>query len=292
MLPGVQAVLSFYAAYQKQDGSLGPMPWWNFVDWVHQWKNGEAPADPDGGSAAALDLQLLLAYQWASDLEDALGDKALSREYAQAAEKLKGTVLRTDWDASRGLFADQPSHRTYSQQVNTLAVLAHVVTGDQARSIVEKTIADTTLAQCSIYFRAYLNATLREAGLGDRYLDMLGPWRQMLDDGLTTWSEWNGSDTRSDCHAWGASPNYELLRTVAGIDSSAPGFSKIRIAPNLGRLDHVDATMPHPKGIIRVQLTKSGEAVSGTVELPDGVTGKFEWRGQSRTLRPGVNKLQ
>ncbi|HEY1214940.1 MAG TPA: hypothetical protein VGE93_15020, partial [Bryobacteraceae bacterium] len=57
MLPGIRAVLEFYASYQKENGSLNPMPWWNFVDWAKPWKNGVPPANPDGSSSAALDLQ-------------------------------------------------------------------------------------------------------------------------------------------------------------------------------------------------------------------------------------------
>jgi alpha-L-rhamnosidase len=291
MLPGVRSVLAFYARYQKANGSLHRMPWWNFVDWVKQWPNGEPPADVDGSSAAALDLQLLLAYQWAADLESAIGNRALGDEYKAAAGKLKSAVLATDWDPTRGSFADQPSHRTYSQQVNTLAVLAGVVPSQQARSVVEKVITDASLAQSSIYFRAYTNATLRKVGLGDRYLDMLGPWREMLAQGLTTWAEWSGPDARSDCHAWGSSPNYELLRTVAGIDSLAPGFRRVRVAPNLGKLEHISAVMPHPKGEIRVSLQRSGGKLVADVELPSGVTGEFDWMDKTVLLKPGKNHL-
>ncbi len=292
MLPGVRAVLSFYAGYQKSNGSLDHMPWWNFVDWVKQWPNGEPLAEADGSSAAALDLQLLLAYQWAIDLEQAFGSKALASEYGAAADRLKSTILATDWDGARGLFADQPSHRTYSQHVNTLAVLAHIVRKEQARSIMEKVISDPSLAQSSIYFRAYTNATLREVGLGDKYLDMLGPWREMLAQGLTTWAEENNPQTRSDCHAWGASPNFELLRTIAGIESIAPGFSRVRIAPNLGALKHVSARMPHPKGEIRVELQKRDGKLTTDVELPAGITGEFDWSGTDRALKPGKNHLE
>ncbi len=292
MLPGVQAVLSFYASYRKTNGSLPRMPWWNFVDWVKQWPNGEPPSDTDGSSAAALDLQLLLAYQWAVNLERALGSPALAGEYEAAAAQLKATILATDWDAGRGLFADQPSHRTYSQHVNTLAVLAHIVPLEQARSIVEKTIGDLSLAQSSIYFRAYMNATLRQVGLGDRYLDMLGPWRQMLSEGLTTWAEWNGADTRSDCHAWGASPNYEMLRTIAGIESMAPGFARVRIAPNLGSLMHVSARMPHPKGEVKVDLQRRGSKLRAEIDLPPGITGEFAWAAKKWQLHAGVNRIE
>ncbi|MBN2318343.1 MAG: hypothetical protein JXR49_04665 [Acidobacteria bacterium] len=41
---------------------------------------------------------------------------------------------------------------------------------------------------------------------------------------------------RSDCHAWGSSPNIELYRTVLGIDSGAPGFAEVRMEPHLGAL--------------------------------------------------------
>lgn len=264
---------------------------WNYVDWVKQWPDGEPPADPDGSSAAAIDLQLLLAYQWAADLEHALGNKALGDQDTAAAAQLKETLRRTDWDSARGLFADQPAHKTYSQQVNTLAVLAHVVEGQQARAVVEKTIGDPSLAQSSIYFRAYTNASLREVGLGDKYLAMLGPWREMLTKGLTTWAEVNQPDTRSDCHAWGASPNFELLRTVAGIDSAAPGFQRVRIAPNLGTLKQVTASMPHPAGTIHVHLQQDGNKIRGEVVLPEKVAGDFAWRGQVHELHGGTNKI-
>lgn len=290
MLPGVQAILSFFSAHQKPSGSLDRMPWWNFVDWTHDWKDGVSPAEPDGSSSAALDLQLLLAYRWAADLERSLGSKALASEYSLAAEKLKSAIVSTDWDSARGLFADQPSHRTFSQQVNTLAVLAHLEPPERLRSIVEKMFSDPSLEQSSIYFRAYTNATLRHVGLGNRYLQTLGPWREMLRDGLTTWSEWNGPDTRSDCHAWGASPNFEIFRTLVGIDSAAPGFRRVRIAPNIGSLKHVSASMPHPKGQITVDYRNEAR-FSADVTLPEGISGEFIWAGSSKPLHAGRNHL-
>ena len=291
MLPGVRSVLGFYARYQKPNGSLNHMPWWNFVDWVKQWPNGEPPSEQDGSSSAALDLQLMLAYQWGADLERDLGSKALSAEYSAAANQLKSTIQATDWDQSRGLFADQPSHKSYSQHVNTLAVLGHVAAPEQGHSVMQKVLSDSSLAQSSIYFRAYTNAALREVGLGDKYLDSLGPWREMLGQGLTTWAEWSGPDTRSDCHAWGASPNFELLRTIAGIESASPGFKSVRISPNLGKLNHVTASMPHPDGEIKVDLIRTGSRLSVEADLPPHITGDFGFKGQKRTLHEGQNRF-
>ena len=77
MLPGVRAVLGFFADRQTADGSLGPLPWWNFVDWARAWPRGVPPVLD--GASAPLDLQLLLAYGYAADLEQAVGSPARAR---------------------------------------------------------------------------------------------------------------------------------------------------------------------------------------------------------------------
>jgi hypothetical protein len=289
MLPGVRAVLSYYGSFQKESGSLGRMPFWNFADWVDGWPGGEAPGD-DNGSSAVFDLQLAMAYDWGAAIEASVGNAGMAEMDRAKASQLKAWVLKNDWDAARGLFADQPSHRTWSQHANTLALLAHLVPPAQGRGVFEKMIADPKLAQASIYFRAYTNAALREVGLGDRYLEQLEPWRQILKNGLTTWAE-KADPSRSDCHAWGASPNFELLRTVAGIDSMAPGFARVRIAPNLGNLTQVHARMPHPKGEIDVLLVKKDARLTADVELPAGIAGEFEWAGAKKALAAGKNHL-
>jgi hypothetical protein len=291
MLPGVEAVLSFFSSHQKSNGSLNHLPWWNFVDWTRTWRDGVPPADPDGSSSSAIDLQLLLAYGWAADLEHNLGNRALGDQYSQAASELRNTILQTDWDTARGLFADQPARRTYSQQANTLAVIAGLKPPSDLRSVVEKLFSDPSLEKSSIYFRAYTNATLREVGLGDEYLAQLDPWRQMLQQGLTTWAETDMPDTRSDCHAWGASPNFEIFRTLAGIESAAPGFRKVRIAPNLGNLKHVSAAVPHATaGEIRVDFTNE-RRFTAEVDLPPGISGELIWKGAAMPLHSGHNQL-
>jgi hypothetical protein len=113
----------------------------------------------------------------------------------------------------------------------------------------------------------------------------------MLADGLTTWAEWNGPDSRSDCHAWGASPNFELLRTLAGIESMAAGFRRVRIAPNPGQFKEISARMPHPRGAIAVRLHLDG-ALSADIDLPEGTDGEFEWAGAGHALHEGANHLK
>lgn len=287
MLPGVRAVLSFFAERQKSSGSLGKVPWWNFVDWTKEWQDGVPPALADG-SSAPLDLQLLLAYGWAADMEGALGSKPLGEEDRQAEARLRHTVRELYWADGRKLFADTPEKRAFSQQANALAVLAGAIEGTEAHDLIERVAKDESLVQCSIYFRHYLHSALTKAGAGDQYLDMLGTWRTMLERGLTTWAE-TADPTRSDCHAWGASPNYELFRTVLGIDSAAPGFRRVVVRPHLGKLTRVSGAIPHPSGEINVSLTLHEGKLEAGVTLPAGVEGRLEWHGQTRDLRAGEN---
>jgi hypothetical protein len=289
MLPGVRAVLGFFADRQTADGSLGPLPWWNFVDWARAWPRGVPPALD--GASAPLDLQLLLAHDYAADLEQALGSPARASERREAAARLRATIRARYWDAARGLFADTPARTQYSQHANVLAVLAGVVEGAEARAVMDRVLADASLVPASIYFRHYLHAALNRTGQGDRYLELLGPWRQMLAEGLTTWAETNEPDVRSDCHAWGASPNFELFRTVLGIDSAAPGFRRVVIRPFLGRLTRASGAIPHPRGEIAVSLTSSAGRLEADIRLPEGVEGEFVHGGTRRPLPSGRSRL-
>ena len=291
MLPGVRAVLAFFEARQRADALLAPLPWWNYVDWTSQWKRGEPPTEP-GGASAPHNLQLLLAYQWAAEMEAALGYKGLAAEYRTAETALRTSIHQTYWDPVRRLYADTPRQAEFSQHANVLAILGGVIQGAEARALFDRLLEDTSLVECSIYFRYYVNLALRQVGAGDRYLDLLGPWREMLARGLTTWAE-HADPTRSDCHAWGSSPNIELFRTVLGIDSAAPGFRRVLVRPFLGKLKQVSGAIPHPQGELAVDLRLGGSGqLEAQVRLPAGIEGEFVWRDARRPLKPGLNQLK
>ena len=115
---------------------------------------------------------------------------------------------------------------------------------------------------------------------------------------MTTQVEWkntaemsNVNASRSDCHAWGSSPNIEFFRTILGIDSDAPGFARVKIEPHLGSIQNLRGEMPHPNGKISVQYINSNGQTSGVINLPEKVTGRFVWKGKSYPLNPGKNEI-
>lgn len=291
-LLGSRQVMNYFISYLDEDGSLKNVPGWNYTDWVPKWDAGVAPMAEDG-SSAAMDLQMLHALQSAIALEKELGKPEFVALYTTIANNLTRTIKEKYWDASKNLFADTPAKTQFSQHNNALAILANIVGEDTKRVIGKSLMEDTSLTPASIYFKYYLHLALNEAGYGDQYLDWLDIWRKNIELGLTTWAETSQVETaRSDCHAWGSSPNIEFFRILLGIESASPNFKTVRIAPKLGEIKKIGGEMPHPSGIISVDYQRDGKNLSATLVLPQGTSGEFLWNGTTHVLKSGKNELK
>jgi alpha-L-rhamnosidase len=290
-LPGMRHVLDFFKTYQLADGSLKNAPYWEFTDWAtgDGWSHGVAPVGKDG-SSAALDLQLCWAYQLAAQLEEHLGMKEYAQQFRIAERQLRETIRNKYWSEQRQLFADTQDKMYYSQHTNSLAILTGVVEKEEAVKLMEKILSTKSMTQATIYFKFYVHAALMKVGMGDRYLQLLSDWREQLANGLTTWAEISDhNNARSDCHAWGASPNIELFRMVLGIDSDAPGFKKVKIQPNLGGLTRASGKIPHPKGEILVSYLLTDQKWKVDITLPTEITGRFVFNNKEYLLQSGKN---
>jgi hypothetical protein len=297
-LVGMDNVLGWFERrIDEKTGLLGPLPYWTFVDWTGEWNWSEERGiggTPDGakqGGSAIVSLQFAGTLQRAAALSRAFGKTERATHYEKLAAGLRAAVMQRCWDEKRRLFADTPEKKSFSQHVNVMAVLSGAIEGDSARELIGRVAHDASLIQCSTYFRFYLLRAMKEAGLGDDYLSMLGPWHEMLSRGLTTFAE-QPDPTRSDCHAWSASPVYDLLATVCGVEPASPGFATVKIEPHLGKLKHAEGKVMHPKGEILVSLVREGDGLRAKVTLPPSVTGTFVWNGKTAPLKSGEQTLQ
>ncbi len=285
-LPGTRQVLNFFNRYQQKDGRLKDVPYWNFTDWVEGkkgWNYGMAPVG-ENGESAVLDLQLMWIYQQAAELERAMGLKELAAMYERRAKQMAVSIREHYFDDKRKLFADNEQKNKFSQHANTLAILSGLVKDTEATDIAKRILSDTSLDQASIYFKYYVHRALSKAGLASDYMQWLEIWKQNMNMGLTTWAEISEIDVaRSDCHAWGSSPNIEFFRTVLGIDSDGAGFRKIVIEPHPGGLQYVQGEMPHPQGRISVSINPE----QLVIEIPPKTTGQLKWKGKIHTLKGG-----
>ncbi len=282
MLPGVAAVLRWYRTQQRpEDGLIGWTPYWNFVDWT--WPVGIPPLE---GGSAILSLQLAYALADAAALFEAFGQTGQAEAYRAWAAGLRETVFSLCWDEQRGLLADTPAKASFSQHANILGLLTDAIPPALHPAVMDKMLTEE-ITQATFYFKFYLFEALAKLGWSDQYTDLLDPWRDMLALGLTTFAE-NPDPTRSDCHAWSASPNYHLLSLVCGIRPAEQGFRKVRITPALGPLQWVEGRLPHPEGEIEVRFERpEAGGLSGYVVLPDGLRGTLEWNGKTMELGGG-----
>ncbi len=303
-LTGTRAVLDWFMARQRADGMMGKISWWPFADWGSDFDFGSAPEDADGGSSI-ITLQFVAALREAAEMERALGDPRQAALYDGEADRASRAVMKLCWDEKYGLLADTPAQKHFSQHANILGVWQDAIPREKQKHVLVEIlsvsdpsyvkVADMNIpamTQATYYFRFYLARAIEHAGMGDDYLKLLTPWHTMASMGLTTWAE-QPEPTRSDSHAWSAHPNYDLLTIVAGIRPGAPGFASVEIAPHLGPLKHVKATVPSPKGTIDAEYTVNGAngSVRAEITLPSGMTGKFDWKGMTHALVEGNQTL-
>jgi alpha-L-rhamnosidase len=293
-LMGTRSVLNWFGQYEQPDGLLHELPWWSFVDWV---SSGEIPTYDGHHESCSTTLEYLGALGEAADLEENLGDPMLAARYTTMAAHVREGIFAKCWSRERGMVADNPEQRNFSQQTNILAVLYDVVPKESQRKVLRELLSiepGTTsngVLSASYYFRFYLARALDHAGLASEYLNSLDPWRKLLPLHFSTWPEIPG-DTRSDSHAWTAHPIYDLLTLVAGIEPGAAGFASVRIAPHLGALKSLTASYPHPLGIVKVEYHRQGKGLSATITLPARLTGNFVFNGNVTPLKPGINHIK
>jgi len=288
LLPGTRSILAWFERYQRTDGFLGQLPYWNFVDTPAGVE--KFPPIDEHGRSSILTLYFVRALEDAAEMESSLGDRTLAEKYRREAHDDGAAIYKQCWSPELGLPADTPAKTSYSQHANILATIADVIPPKDQASVMRNAMQAPGLAQASFFFQFYLTRALDHAALGDLYVNTLGPWRHMLDEGLTTTPEYP-DPSRSDTHAWSAHPAYDLTTMVAGIRPGSPGFATIVIQPHLGNLEWVEATMPHPLGMIRTSFHREKDRVKAKVELPSGTKGELLWKEKKYALHGGAQEI-
>ncbi|HEY1792045.1 MAG TPA: family 78 glycoside hydrolase catalytic domain [Opitutaceae bacterium] len=294
LLPGSRAVLAWFTRQLAPDGFLRPLQYGSGIDSPMGGEFKGFPSTDKEGRSAVVTLRYVHALQEAAQLEDALGDRALAERYRAQAVRSAEVVYRTCWDPRLGMLADNPDKDSYSQHTNLAGVLTDAIPAADQAAVMGRMIdaqarpreGGPRIALVSYPYQFLLARAVDKAGLGGEYLELLGSWREMVAKGFTTVPE-SPDPGRSDTHAWTAHPLFDLLTTVAGIHPDAPGFSRVRISPELGPLNDLAAVMPHPAGLIRVSCHRTAAGTSVTVELPPGLPGTLVWRGRRMPLHAG-----
>ena len=122
-------------------------------------------------------------------------------------------------------------------------------------------------------------------------------WLYEVDHGATTiWENWDAvapdgttRPTSLNHYAFGCVDDW-LYRRVAGLRSTAPGWRRAVVEPDLDAgVDEVSAHVTTPYGRLAVQWLRSGDEARITVEVPHGVTAELAVAGRRLPLPPGTS---
>lgn len=290
---GIYSVLDWYDQRIQNNGLLGPLEWWNDVDWSPGFPNG-VPPGIENGNSSLFTLEYAIALKKAAEIMTFTGNLKLAERYRIRASGIIEAVNKLCYDPSRELYAETPEFKNYSQHTNILAILADAVEGDKAVKLMHRILEDKSLDQVALFFRYYLLEALHISNMADQIKNELTPWFQMIDTGLTTFTEvpltWKSQ--RSDCHPWSTSPNIHFFTTICGIRPIKPGFAEVEIRPAFGELNSLKAIYPHPKGKIILDLDKENNSLTGTIELDGDYEAYLIWYNQKITLIKGINNIR
>ena len=237
---------------------------WTFADWVPGWKWGEPP-----GKARS---SIHIFTKWLAELSLAQIEGAHSR-----TEAIRQLLEQTERAENGLVYHPQDPVKFVSEHAAALFRLCQQTAGLCPDPWPDKALLDS--ARCTYYFSYYKHLAKRPAD----YLAELGPWHEMIEQGLTTFAE-NPEPTRSDCHAWSAHPLLGLFQLVAGVTSAAEGWRRARIAPRPGRLRSFRAEVPHPDGPLVVSLK------DGRLDIACPVPFQLVWGDKELELPPGEHK--
>lgn len=290
-LLGIQGVLEWFENRVTKDNLLGPLEYWNFVDWSRNFKQG-VPPDAAKGNSAVMSLIFVQTLEQAAEIFEAQGSKEIPARYRKLATAIKKAVYDKCYDPRTGYISDTPDKIHFSQHAQLLAVLTDCIPAANQEKLMQKMLDDTMLSPVNLGYRYHLNRALVKAGLGNEYLKTLAFWKKQMAMGLTTFPETDGTKPRSDCHGWSATPVFDLLSVVCGVEPAEPGFKSVLIRPHLGDLQHAEGVVPHPKGTVKTSYQKNADgSIACEISLPAGVNGKLQYGNKDYALKPGTQKI-
>lgn len=200
--------------------------------------------------------------------------------------EVRDAAFKLFWDSEQGLFRDHPDRPDWtSGQAQVAAATAGIAPSEIRAELLRRAIIENVFSpKVDLYMRYFAMQRMS----GDMLYDAFGPWKQMLNLGMTACGECE-NDPRSECHPWSAYPVQLMIEKIAGL-RRRPFTKIVDLQPDLGKLNKVHVVMPMVFGrnsLLELIAERKGgkvlvkaEAPAGwSLALPDGsvVQGKVEF---------------
>ena len=205
-----------------EDGCVKSFPGkdhWNYYEW-REGLSGHLDQDDGEVFEAALNVLLILALRNMGRIARAIGEKDT---FTSLIPELVTGIRARFMDKETGLFYNLEDHPSQSEFVNSICILADVVTPEEARNIAEKLVASdsglTTVSLSTICFKYDALLKVDPEKYKDYILEQIRTkYKYMLDQDATAFWEYDPdtiTPSGSRCHGWSALPIYyfEVLKT-------------------------------------------------------------------------------
>lgn len=289
LFPAIERVLAWFERQAGPDGLVADLPYWHFIEWADIGRAGEA---------LVLNAMLYGALRSAAGIAAALGYGRAEQRYRGRAEHLAGALNRRHWDADRGVYVDSvdpdsgEQRPRVSQQGNAAMIHWGLAPRERWPRMIERITAPQRLKLTAVppvvpegepfdeaedvvlantYFSHFVFSALGKAGRFDLALaQMRRFYEPMLATGTTTL--WESFDPAASlCHAFSATPVYQLSAYVLGVQPTASGFRRVRIAPQPCDLERARGSYPTVHGGIGVDWEREGTEFRLELDIPEGV---------------------
>lgn len=285
--PKIKTALNVLSGRCDSLGLLKSKDTWLFIDWVEANKN------------TALQIMWWWAQNSAANLANRMGDVETMQAYNKRSTLLKDQLLKLAWNKQKGAWMDDPYHpQKISRHANILAVISGMADRSQYQQIAAVLKGNEASMVGTPYMAGFENMALSRVGEGvQSTANVKTYWGGMLNNGATTfWEAYDASQTgdkafafydrpygKSLCHAWSSGPAAFLPAELLGVKPLADGWTVFSVAPQLGAIKQVNATIPTPHGNILFEIL--GNNIQ--VQIPAGTSAKYKGK-----LYPGPQLLR
>jgi alpha-L-rhamnosidase len=286
IFPAIQKVLSWFERQTGPNQLINNLPYWHFIEWAHTDRKGES---------ATINAMLAGANVAAADLANALGYQRAKDAYRIRASEIADALNTRHWNEQRGVYVDSVDAETgiqgkrVGQQANAAMIYWDIAPPDRWERMIEQITATEKLKLTAVppmvieaedfdeqhdivlantYFSHFVFSALAKARRFDLALEQMRRlYEPMLATGTTTL--WESFDPEASlCHAFSASPVYQLSANALGVQPIAAGFSTALIAPQPGDLRQAAGTYATVRGDINIAWTATENSFDLQLDLP------------------------
>jgi hypothetical protein len=290
VFPSIAKAIAWFLPYLDANGLLSEVPGWVFIDWSDRLDKR--------GAVLALNALFAGALDAAARIAGLVEAPRYARTWKALAATLRAIAAEAFWDESRGLYADARTTGglsiTASQQGNAAAIAFGIAPRERWDRIFDTILdekklkltrtwrwdkerpfnAEKDIVLAQPYFSHFLHRALAMAGrVGDIIANIKLRWTPMLEEGNTFHESWQVTEMTSRCHAFSATPTWDLSTYVLGVSALADGYSRFKVCPHFAGLDWASGTVPTPAGMIQVDWQRNHGNLEITIVVPVGLSG-------------------